>query len=117
MQRTLVMTWLLACLAAMWAAGEASAAAAEETEAEAGFRPIFDGRTLKGWHASAQTGHSRASGHKSGGRWVVHGGAIVGSQDIPGNGGIGLQLHGGGDFTKQYVRYRNLRVKRLDESK
>jgi hypothetical protein len=24
---------------------------------------------------------------------------------------------GGGDFTKQYVRYRNIRVKRLDESK
>ena len=71
----------------------------------------------QGLARSAQTGHSRASGHKSGGRWVVHGGAIVGSQDIPGNGGIGLQLHGGGDFTKQYVRYRNLRVKRLDESK
>jgi len=23
-------------------------------------------------------------------------------------------LHGGGDFTKQFVRYRNIRVKRLD---
>jgi hypothetical protein len=97
-QRTLVVTWLLACLAAMWAAGEASAVAAEKTEAEVGFRPIFDGRTLKGWHASAQTGHSGASGHKSGGRWVVQGGAIVGSQDIPGNGGILLTDEQFGDY-------------------
>ena len=84
---------------------------------DAGFESIFDGRTLTGWHASAQTGHSCASGNKSGGRWVGEIGALVGSQDIPGNGGIGLQVHGGGDFTKQYVRYRNLRVKRLDASK
>jgi hypothetical protein len=49
---------------------------------------IFDGKTLDGWHISAQTGHSGASKHKSGGRWVVEKGAIVGSQDIPGNGGI-----------------------------
>jgi hypothetical protein len=97
-QRTLVVTWLLACLAAMLAAGEASAAAAEKTDAEAGFRPIFDGQTLKGWHASAQTGHSGASGHKSGGRWVVQGGAIVGSQDIPGNGGILLTDEQFGDY-------------------
>jgi hypothetical protein len=29
-------------------------------------------------------------------------------------GGIALQVHGGGDFTKQFVRYRNIRVKVLD---
>ena len=28
-------------------------------------------------------------------------------------GGIALQVHGGGDYTKQFVRYRNLRVKEL----
>jgi hypothetical protein len=55
---------------------------------DTGFQSIFDGTTLKGWHASAQTGHSRASENKSGGRWVVENGVIVGSQDIPGNGGI-----------------------------
>jgi 3-keto-disaccharide hydrolase len=55
---------------------------------EKGFVPIFDGKTLTGWHVSAKTGRSRASKHKSGGRWVVEDGAIVGSQDIPGNGGI-----------------------------
>lgn len=53
-----------------------------------GFTTIFDGRTLDGWHVSATTGHSRASGNKSGGTWKVEDGAIVGSQDIPGNGGI-----------------------------
>jgi hypothetical protein len=53
-----------------------------------GFVPVFDGKTLKGWHASAKTGHSAASQHKTGGRWVVEEGAILGSQDIPGNGGI-----------------------------
>jgi hypothetical protein len=141
---------------------------------EPGFVRIFDGQTLNGWHAGAKTGHSRASGHRSGGRWVARDGMILGSQDTVGNGGIlitdeqfgdfevvlemkndfgpdsglflrtddagtcyqamrvkfmewtetekrhpdkggiGLQVHGGGDFTKQYVRYRNIMVKRLD---
>jgi len=65
-------------------AGNWVIAAAEE----AAFESIFDGATLKGWHVSAQTGHSRVSQHKSGGKWVVIDGAIVGSQDLPGNGGI-----------------------------
>jgi hypothetical protein len=55
---------------------------------EEGFVALFDGQSLAGWHASAQTWHSTASQHKSGGRWLVEDGAIVGSQDIPGNGGI-----------------------------
>lgn len=49
---------------------------------ESGFVSIFDGKTLDGWHISSQTGHGK------GGRWVVEQGAIVGSQDRPGNGGI-----------------------------
>jgi hypothetical protein len=65
---------------------------------DAGFETIFDGKTLKGWHVSAQTGHSRASMNKSGGKWVVEEGAIVGSQDIPGNGGILLTDKSYGDF-------------------
>ena len=32
---------------------------------------------------------------------------------LPDTGSIALQVHGGGDFTKQYVRYRNVRVKEL----
>jgi hypothetical protein len=46
------------------------------------FVSIFDGKTLQGWHVSSKTGHG------TGGRWVVEDGAIVGSQDRPGNGGI-----------------------------
>ena len=33
---------------------------------------------------------------------------------LPDTGGIALQVHGGGDSTKQFVRYRNIRVKLLD---
>ncbi|HEX3726468.1 MAG TPA: DUF1080 domain-containing protein [Pirellulales bacterium] len=65
---------------------------------ETGFVSIFDGRTLAGWHTSAQSGHSGASGHKSGGRWVVENGAIIGSQDIPGNGGIVITDKNYGSF-------------------
>jgi hypothetical protein len=59
-----------------------------ETFDDAGFVPIFNGNDLSGWHVSAKTGHSGPSKNKSGGRWVVENGAIVGSQDIKGNGGI-----------------------------
>ena len=73
-------------------AGLAATALAELPKPEkfddAGFVPLFDGKTLKGWTISAKTGHSGASKNKSGGKWVVEDGAIVGSQDIPGNGGI-----------------------------
>jgi hypothetical protein len=72
------------------------AACAQSTEP--GFVPLFDGQTLKGWHVSAKTGHSRASKNQSGGKWVVEDGAIVGSQDIPGNGGIVITDQTFGDF-------------------
>jgi hypothetical protein len=65
-----------------------AAAGQKPAETGDGFVTIFDGKSLDGWHVSAQTGHSRASKNKSGGRWVVENGAMVGSQDIPGNGGI-----------------------------
>lgn len=66
--------------------------------AEEGFVPVFDGHSLRGWHVSAGTGHSRASQNRSGGKWVVEEGAIVGTQDIPGNGGIILTDEAFGDF-------------------
>ncbi len=65
---------------------------------ESGFTPIFDGQTLTGWHVSPKSGHSRASGNKTGGRWVVENGAIIGSQDIPGNGGLVITDEQFGDF-------------------
>jgi hypothetical protein len=61
-------------------------------EPEPGFVSIFDGMTLNGWRVSDKTGHG------SGGRWVVEEGAIVGSQDRPGNGGILITEGSYGDF-------------------
>ena len=66
--------------------------------AEEGFIPIFDGKTLDGWHVSAKTGHSRASKNQSGGKWEMKDGAIHGTQDIPGNGGIVITDEQYGDF-------------------
>lgn len=68
------------------------------SSAEEGFVSIFDGRTLSGWHVSSQTGHSRASKNQTGGRWVVEHGAIAGTQDIAGNGGIIITDEQFGDF-------------------
>jgi hypothetical protein len=63
-----------------------------------GYVSIFDGKTLTGWHISAKSGHSGKSGHKSGGNWRIEDGAIVGSQDIPGNGGLVITDKKYGDF-------------------
>ena len=65
---------------------------------ETGFVPIFDGKTLDGWTVSAKTGHSGTTKNKSGGKWVVEKGAITGSQDVPGNGGIIITEKEYGDF-------------------
>ena len=69
-----------------------SFAAAQAADEEAGFKPIFDGKTLAGWHVSGKTGHG------TGGRWVVEDGILVGSQDKPGNGGIIITDKKYGDF-------------------
>ena len=66
--------------------------------AEDGFVSLFDGKSLQGWHPSAKTGHSRASKNQSAGKWIVQDGAIIGSQDIPGNGGIIITDEQFGDF-------------------
>src|SRR5215813_5405929 len=72
--------------------------AAQQPAKNDGYSSIFDGKSLKGWHVSAQTGHSRASKNKSGGRWVVEDGALVGSQDVKGNGGLLITDKAYGDF-------------------
>ena len=71
---------------------------APEKFSDEGFVSIFNGKDLTGWKVSAKTGHSRTSGNKSGGLWVVKDGAIVGSQDVPGNGGIVITEKPYGDF-------------------
>ena len=73
-------------------------AAAEKQKEDRPYESLFDGKTLTGWHVSGLTGHSRVSKNKSGGRWVVEDGAIIGSQDIPGNGGIIITDREFGDF-------------------
>lgn len=70
----------------------------DEKPSDEGFTPIFDGKSFDGWKVSAKTGHSRTSGNKTGGRWVVEEGAIVGSQDVPGNGGIVITEKEYGNF-------------------
>src|SRR5204863_2246135 len=60
----------------------------DKSAAKDGYVTIFNGKNLDGWHISAKTGHSGKSKNKTGGKWVALDGALVGSQDIPGNGGI-----------------------------
>ena len=80
----LVLGFLLAAFAAVsW-----QPARAEDKAKDDGYVSIFNGKNLDGWHVSAKSGHSRKSKNKTGGCWVVEDGVMVGSQDIPGNGGI-----------------------------
>jgi hypothetical protein len=81
--------------------GSAAAAASLgcSRRTEDGFRPLFDGKTLKGWRAISRVpvaaypgapepspesaGYKRALTSK--GRWVVENGVIIGGQDPPGS--------------------------------
>jgi len=76
----------------------APTAAEDKKPADDGFVSIFDGKTLAGWTVSAKTGHSRPSKNTSGGKWEVVDGAITGTQDVPGNGGIVITEKQYGDF-------------------
>ncbi len=99
MRRTLTVSGLLLVMCSF--AGRAALADDDfprDKFDESGFVLIFDGQSLDGWHTSAKTGHSGASGNKTGGRWVVEDGAITGSQDIPGNGGLIITDKAYGDF-------------------
>lgn len=87
-----------AALAAALSSPASAEIPAPEKFDEAGFVAIFDGKTLDGWKVSAKTGHSGKSKNTSGGKWVVENGAIVGSQDEPGNGGIIITEKQYGDF-------------------
>lgn len=65
----------------------------EPAPGEDGFTPLFDGKTLDGWHTNRQK-----IGHGTGGRWAVEDGAITGEQDPPGNGGMLMTDKDFGDF-------------------
>jgi hypothetical protein len=85
-------TWIAAAALLIGHAVAAGEGALTPEEKRAGWVPIFDGKTLSGWHVSSKTGHG------TGGRWVVANGAIVGGQDPPGNGGIVITDKSFGDF-------------------
>ena len=70
------------------ALGDAAAADGEE-----GYVPLFDGKTLAGWHANTEK-----IVHGTGGRWQVDDGAITGEQDPPGNGGMLMTDRAFADF-------------------
>jgi hypothetical protein len=79
---------LVGALTLAWAGRGQSGEKKGDDKKDGGYVTIFDGKTLKGWHVSAKTGHSGKSKNESGGKWVVDDGAITGTQDMPGNGGI-----------------------------
>lgn len=96
MTRFVIPAVLLAAVALAW--GRPELRADKKADKDKGFVTIFDGKSLDGWKISAKSGHSGRSKNKSGGKWVIEDGAIVGSQDIPGNGGIIITEKQYGDF-------------------
>src|SRR5687768_1682552 len=60
------------CLAALWA----------PAQIPSGFKPIFNGKDLTGWHISQVNHHGNTKG------WTVKDGILHGTQDTLGNGGI-----------------------------
>jgi len=57
-----------------------------------GFKPMFDGKTLKGWHISETNHHGNTKA------WKIDKGIVTVTQDQPGNGGILLTDKQYGDF-------------------
>lgn len=57
-----------------------------------GFRPLFNGQNLAGWHMSLSSHHGDSR------EWRVYEGALVGKQDREGNGGILLTDETYADF-------------------
>src|SRR5438105_13501495 len=89
-----VLTASLAALAVSPAAFSVRAGD-DQPKIEPGFRALFNGKDLTGWHKNPEK-----IGHGNGGLWIVESGAITGEQDPPGsgNGGILLTDETFGDF-------------------
>ena len=60
----------------------ASAALLAAADIPAGFKPIFNGRDLKGWHISQVNHHGNTKA------WTVKDGVLMGTQEPANNGGI-----------------------------
>jgi hypothetical protein len=81
--------------------------------------PLFDGKTLKGWHAIPRipiaqypggpepdhSGESYKKAASTSGHWEVAGGAIVGTQELRGFGGYLLSDGTYGDFELTYEAF------------
>lgn len=81
------------------ASDEANKDKVDEVKAgQQGFVTIFDGTSMRGWSVSAKSRHSNASQNRSGGRWEIRDGVLIGSQDVPGNGGLFITDQKYGDF-------------------
>jgi len=80
----------------LFAMGAGMAALSSSAATDESFKPLFDGKTLAGWHKPPEKMR-----HGTGGRWLVEdGGVLAGEQDPPGsgNGGIFLSDEKFGDF-------------------
>lgn len=64
------------------AVSAATLAAVAEPVVPAGFKPLWNGRDLAGWHVSQTNHHGNSAG------WSVKDGVLLATQDRPGNGGI-----------------------------
>ncbi|HLJ12283.1 MAG TPA: DUF1080 domain-containing protein [Planctomycetaceae bacterium] len=86
---------LIAAAAVALPAAVSIVAGDEKSKLEPGYRSLFNGKDLTGWHKNPEK-----IGHGSGGLWTVENGAITGEQDPPGsgNGGILLTNETFGDF-------------------
>lgn len=71
--------------------------AAAADKKSAGFRSLFNGKDLSGWHKNPAK-----IGHGTGGSWTVVNGAVVGAQDPPVNGGLMLSDEKFGNFEVQF---------------
>jgi hypothetical protein len=64
------------------AVSAAALAAVADPVVPAGFKPLWNGKDLTGWHISQTNHHGNSKG------WSVKDGALLATQDKPGNGGI-----------------------------
>lgn len=96
--RLLLLPASLALLALAVSLSPAPRAVADD-KAEEGFKVLFNGKDLTGWHKNPEK-----IGHGTGGKWIVEDGAISGEQDPPGsgNGGILLSDETYGDFEVKF---------------
>src|SRR5260221_7478692 len=77
----------LAILAGVFSIADRPIAGDDQPKLEPGFRSLFNGKDLAGWHKNPEK-----IGHGNGGLWIVESGAITGEQDPPGSGNGGTVL-------------------------